>query len=57
MLIGNFQIVSIQVIEFMRRCLKVLGQRVNKFLSNKCRDGYRRRFAYNSRYLPQEIWC
>jgi len=36
--------------------LKVLGQRVNKFLSNKRRDGYNW-FACNVRYLTQETRC
>jgi len=39
MLFGNFQINNIHVIYFIHRCLKVFGQRVNKFLSNERIDG------------------
>jgi len=32
MLFGNFQVINICVIDFIHRCLNMLGQRVNKFL-------------------------
>jgi len=35
MLFRKFKIISINVIYFIHRCLKVLGQRVNNFFSNK----------------------
>jgi len=39
LLFGSFQIINIQVILFIHRCLKVLDQRVNNFLLNEHRDG------------------
>jgi len=36
---GNFQIIIIYIIEFIHRCLRVLGYRVNKFLLKERRDG------------------
>jgi len=38
-LFGNFQIINTYAIYIIRRCLKVLGQRVNKFLLNERTDG------------------
>jgi len=38
MVFGNFQIINIYIIQFIKRYLKVLGQRVNKFHLNECRD-------------------
>jgi len=35
MLFGNFEIINISVFLFIHRCLKVLGQRVNKFILNQ----------------------
>jgi len=39
LLFGSFQIINMQVILFVHRCLKVLDQRVNNFLLNKHGDG------------------
>jgi len=41
LLFGSFQIINIQLISFIHRCLKVLGQRVNNFLSNERRYGWK----------------
>ena len=52
----NFRLIKTYVMQFIHRCLKVLGQRVNKFLLKERRDG-QKRLAYNSRYISQEIRC
>ena len=44
MFVGNCQMINvyiIRLIHFTHRCLKVLGQRVNKFLTNELREGWK----------------
>ena len=40
MLFGNVEIINICGYWFIHRCLKVLSQRVNTFLSKERRDGW-----------------
>jgi len=37
----EFQTINLYVIYFIHRCLKVLGQLINKFLSNERREGWK----------------